>query len=424
MSTLWFDGVTLTVEAALSASTGTYGAWDSAVWDTSTWGPDIVWTDITRWVRSFSTSRSFDRDIVAWAPGSATVVLDNRDGRFSPDNLSSPYVTAGVTGVRPWRPLRIRATYAGTTYDLYNGYATAWNETWLPGPGTGTGDAYVTVPCLDELARLGRFDGLAVSPVGSGETTGARIHRILNNAGHTGPRSIDTGTNTVQATTLASNAVDELKLTTDSEGGSLFVDSDSTVVFERLTALMENTRSNTVQATFGDAGGSQLPYASAEMAYDGTLTKNIASFARAGGTSQLAFDNTSRSLYGDLRETRTDLVCETDPQALSLAQFYMNQFKDPEKRITSIAIKPRRNPSVLFPQVLGRRVRDLIRVVRTPPGGFTLTRDCHIAGVTHSVERGSGKWDTRFQLWSATFYQTYATSKWDVATWDGSAWFF
>jgi hypothetical protein len=133
------------------------------VWDTSTWGPDIVWTDITRWVRSFSTSRSFDRDIVAWAPGSATVVLDNRDGRFSPDNLSSPYVTAGVTGVRPLRPLRIRATYAGTTYDLYNGYATAWNETWLPGPGTGTGDAYVTVPCLDELARLGRFDGLAVS---------------------------------------------------------------------------------------------------------------------------------------------------------------------------------------------------------------------------------------------------------------------
>jgi hypothetical protein len=95
---------------------------------------------------------------------------------------------------------------------------------------------------------------------------------------------------------------------------------------------MENSRSNTVQATFGDAGGSQLQYASAEMAYDGTLTKNIASFARAGGTSQTAADNTSRSLYGDLRETRTDLVCETDPQALQPGQFYMNQFKDPEKR--------------------------------------------------------------------------------------------
>jgi hypothetical protein len=422
VSNAWFDGVTLTVEAALSAATGSYGAWDAAVWDSSTWGPDIVWTDITRWVRSFSTNRGFDRDVVAWSSGSATVVLDNRDGRFSPDNLSGPYVTAGVTGVRPWRPLRIRATYAGTTYDLYNGYATSWQEAWKPGPGTGTGDAYVTVSCLDELARLGRFDGLAISPIGSGESTGARIQRVLNNAGHTGPRSVDTGLNTVQATTLASNAVDELKLTTDSEGGSLFVDADSTVVFERRTALMENSRSNTIQATFGDASG--LKYASAEMAYDGTLTKNIASFARAGGTSQDASDATSRSLYGDLRETRTDLVCETDPQVLSLAQFYLNQFKDPEKRITSITVKPRRNPTTLFPQVLGRRVRDLIRVTRTPPGGFTLTRDCHIAGVSHTVERSSGRWDTRFDLWSATFYQTYANSKWDAAVWDTSNWFF
>jgi hypothetical protein len=71
--------------------------------------------------------------------------------------------------------------------------------------------------------------------------------------------------------------------------------------------------------------------------------------------------------------------------------------------------------------VLGRRVRDLIRVVRTPPGGFTLTRDCHIAGVTTQRRAGSGRWDTRFDLWSATFYQTYATSRWDVATWDNRA---
>lgn len=424
MSNTWFDGVTLTVEAALSAATGTYGAWDSGLWDTATWGPDVVWTDITRWVRSFSTNRGFDRDVATWRAGSATVILDNRDGRFSPDNLSGPYVTSGVTGIRPWRPIRIRATYNSVTYTLYAGYALTWNESWLPGRGTGTGDAYVTVDCLDEMGRLGRFDGFPMTPAGAGESTGARVHRILNNAGHTGPRAVDSGNNTVRATVLDDVAASELNLTTDSEGGGLFVDADSTVTFERQYALMENSRSNTIQATFGDASGSQLQYASAEMAYDGDLTKNIVSYTRVGGTAQTVADNTSRALYGDLRETRTDLVCETDAQALALATFYLNEFKEPERRITAIRIKPRRNPAGLFPQVLGRRVRDLIRVVRTPPGGFTLTRDCHISGVSHAVEYSTGKWETRFTLSSATFFQTYATSRWDVGLWDSAAWFF
>lgn len=421
MSRAWFDGVTLTAESALSAATGTYGAWDAGLWDTATWGPDVVWTDISAYVRSFTSERKFSRDVQAWEAGKATAVLDNRDGRFSPANLSGPYVTAGVTQVRPWRPFRHRATYAGITYDLFSGYALAWHETWT-GHRVGSGDATVTVPCADELARLAGYDGLEQPAVGGGETSGKRIHRLLDNAGHIGDRCVDDGRITVQPTTLAQNTATELKLTADSEGGALWVKRDGCVAFEHQYALIENARSNTVQATFGDGGGAELPYAEIEVAYSGELTQNIAAFARVGGTAQTASDNTSRALYGDLRETRTDLVCETDPQVAALAQFWVQRYKDPELRTTQIVIKPRRAPTTLFPQVLGRRVRDLIRVVRRPPGGHTITRDCFIAGISHQITPED--WTTTFDLWSATPYISFSTSRFDVGVWDTATWFY
>jgi hypothetical protein len=417
-----FDGVTLTVEAALSAATGSYGAWDSALFNTATFGPDVVWTDISEWVRSVLTSRGFSRDVAAWEAGAATIVLANSDGRFSPANLTGPYVTSGVTGIRPWRPVRVRATYNSITYDVFSGYALAWQESWEGGGGTDrTGDAVVTVPCADELARLSGYDGYEQPPAGGGETAGQRIHRILNTAGHTGNRAVDPGRQTMQATTLAANTTTELKLTADSEGGALYIAADGTVVFENQYALMENTRSNTVQATWGDGPG-ELAYDEPVVSYDGDLVANIASFAAVGSTAQIATDNTSRALYGDRTEVRTDLICETDAQALALATWHVQRYKDPELRVEGITVRPRNRPALLFPQVLGRQVRDLMRVVRRPPGDHTITRDVFVSGITHTITGGT--WVTAFELWSASPYTIYATSLWDAATWDSSLFFY
>lgn len=421
MAISWFggvDGVLLTVEAALSAATGSYGAWDAGKWDTATWGPDVTWTDISSYVRGLRSDRAFGRELSSWDPGTATVELSNRDGRFSPDNLTGPYVTAGVTGVRPWRPIRWRATYGGVTYPVYTGYALDWQEAWAEGHS----DAEVHVPCVDELAALAAYDGLEQAPVGAGELSGRRVHRILNNAGHTGARAVEAGQVTMQATTLAQNAITELKLTEDSEGGGLFVDADGTLVFEQQYALMENARSNTVQASFGDGSGSELPCADVTPVYGGDRLANAVAFARTGGTAQTAQDLTSQSLYGPKRYGRSDLVCETDAQALALATFYLEQHKAPFKRFSRIQVKPRRDPARLFPQVLGRRVRDLIQVTARPLGGVTTTRFCHIAGIHHTVT--GDDWTTEFDLWDATVYRTYSNSRWDAAKWDTAAWFF
>jgi hypothetical protein len=417
----WLDGVTLTAEWALSAATGTYGAWDSAVWDTSTWGPDVLWTDVSRYLRgpggavSISSQRGFSRGLQGWDVGRASVRLGNRDRRFSPSNLSGPYVSAGVTGVRPWRPFRLSATYGGTRYPMYTGYGTDVQETWLP----GMADAYVTVPCEDEWARLGAVDGFAQSPVGAGEMSGPRVHRILDAAGYTGMRAIDIGQVTMQATDLSDSIVQALNVTADSEGGAVFIDADGTVIYERQSALVDNMRSNTVQATFGGGSGPELPCWDIAVAYNGDLVRNIASYTRIGGTAQTFADNTSRALYGDRRDSRPDLICETDAQALALAQWRVVQYAQPELRVTQIVVKPRTAPATLFPQVLGRRVRDLIQVVVRPLGGGTIVQNCHIAGIAHAIT--GDDWVTTFALWSATAYQ--AVGRWDSATWDSSTFF-
>jgi hypothetical protein len=409
---IWVDQVTLS-----SVAVG-FGAWDAGLWDSALWGPDEIWTDISAYVRSISTDRHFSRDMQVWESGTATIVLNNFDARFSPSNLASEYVSYGITGIRPWRPVRIRATWAGVTYDLFRGYALNWNESYDQ-PSPNGGGAYMTVSCVDEMASLARFDGLAQTPVGAGELSGVRIHRILNNAGHGGARMIDPGNVTVQATDLSANAVEELKLTTDSEGGGLYVSKSGTVVFQRSTALVDNTRSSTVQATYGDGPG-ELPYSDVQPAYDGDLLKNIVSWSRVGGTVQTLTDEISRALYEDKRDTsKQNLICTTDLQVAQLAGVFLQQFSKPEDRIASVEIRPRGNPNLLFPAVLTREVRDLVRAVRRPPGGITITRDCHIAGIAHEIT--GDNWVTTFTLWSATFYQS--VGRWDTALWDQATWF-
>lgn len=411
-------GPTLIAEAALSTATGTYGVWDSSKWDSALWGPDVTYVDISQYVRTLSIDRAFSRQQQLWQAGTANAVLSNRDRRFSPDNTSSPYVVGGVTGIRPWRPMRYRATWAGVTYDLYQGYSLDWLETWVPGHF----DSTVAVPCTDELGRLAGYDGIADSPVGAGDTYGARVHRVLDHAGHAGPRNVAVGRNTMQATTFASNAATELALTADSEGGSFWIDANGTIEADDQYALIEQTRSNTIQARFDDGTGGDLPCNDIKPALNGDLISNIASFQRVGGSVQTAVDQTSRALYQDKRKTRTDLICETDTQALSLATLWVVRYAQPEQRFSQIVVKPQANPARLWPQVLGRRIRDLVRVTAYPIGGGTVVQDCHIVGIHHTTD--GAEWTTTFDLWSASVYQTYATSRWDVGRWDSAAWFF
>jgi hypothetical protein len=417
MSITGWDGVTLTVEAGFSPVIDQYSVWDGSFWDTATWGPDLAWTDVTGDLRSFETFRGRRRVDDRYEAGTATLVLGNLSGDYSPANSDSPYwdATTGTTTVRPWRPFRIRAAYDGVTYPVYYGYALSFQESYAKGQ-----DNVVTIPLIDEFGRLAAFAGVAQSSQGAGELSGFRVHRILNNAGNTATRDVDLGVYTLAATDLSENALEDLFLTADSEGGAVYVGADGAIVFDSQGAIVEQERSTVAQGFYTDADGGGLVYYDAVTEYTGDSLINEAAYQRAGATStQIISNETSKALYGTRRDARSDFVCETDDQLVGLAGWKVSRFAEPEQRIASIEVRPQSNPSSWYPQVLGRLLRDLVRVQCSPRGSYTLDQYAFVDGITHSVT--SDLWVTQFSFSDASPYIGVGT--WDSAVWDTTRWF-
>jgi hypothetical protein len=420
MSIDWIPGVRITVEAGLLATVAGSGAWDTSTWDSAKWGPDDIWTDISAWVKSIQIDRRFARAIQAWEAGTASVQLKNEDGRFSSTNLSGPYVSAGMTMVRALRPIRITAVLTGSTavWHLFRGLVWDWTDV------TVQGHSVVTAQCQDIWSLLGGdgVDGLA--PVGAGELSGARLHRILDAAGYDGGRDIHPGTMTLQATNLSDRPNDDLVAVAEAEGGAVFVDADGDIVGEHQYALTENARSTVVQAIFGDghpsADAAEIPCTQMPLGWRSDLVRNVVSYTRTGGTPQVRADDVSRAMTGvDRRETKTELLVETDAQADQLAAWFLACRKDDEQTFKSVTAKwldASRGPDIIA-QAVARRVRDLVECRRRPDVGDAITRRCHISGVHHTIGPDP---QTTWDLWSATPYQAFANSRWDLGKWGAS----
>lgn len=375
-----------------------------------------VWTDITAYVISGSTFNGRQRELDRYG-GSGTLVLDNWDGRFTPKNLAGPYVTAGVSNVRTKIDCRITASWSATSYSVAYLVIDKWQDTF---PQEGR-DAITTVTLSSPLARLAAFNGAEQASVGGGETTSQRIARIATNAGWTLPTSLAAGTFTVQPTTLAANALTEILLTADSEGGVVWCEPDGTLTFESRTTLIEATRSRVSQATFND---SSIIFRDPIPTLDSDRIATMVSFARAGGIAQAVADATARSRYGDIQSTRTDLICETDTQVAGLAQLELAKRKDEEYRICSgLTMDPHANPSVLWPQALGRRIRDRVTVaVVVARHGLTYTDTAFIEGIGHSFSQNT--WETSFTFSSTAAFDSFSSSLWNTGLWDTATWFF
>lgn len=110
---------------------------------------DTTWTDVTGWVAELPggaaelvrTQRGKQYELDEFQAGVCQVVLDNRDGRFSPDNESSPY----WPDVKPMRRIRVRATnpvggweaswpdvwWGGGDQTVFSGFVDQWPQQWL-----------------------------------------------------------------------------------------------------------------------------------------------------------------------------------------------------------------------------------------------------------------------------------------------------
>jgi len=137
-----FDSIDVTVEAAFG---------DDPL-DTSP-----TWTDISAYVRDVSITRGRYSEFTPYAPGVATIRLDNRDRRFDPEHTSGPYYGDLV----PMVPVRITSNYnGGTDYILFYGFAQGWPTAY----NTANTDAVATINCVDGNRLLGNTS-LATSAI-------------------------------------------------------------------------------------------------------------------------------------------------------------------------------------------------------------------------------------------------------------------
>lgn len=113
------DGVVFTVEIGFSTTSGSNQVPLGGALT------DIVWTDVTSYVRDVSTKRGRNSELDEFSTGSAQLTLSNADRRFDSEYTSGPYYGQ----LTPGRPIRIRAQYgAGSTTNLFFGFIDAWEQ--------------------------------------------------------------------------------------------------------------------------------------------------------------------------------------------------------------------------------------------------------------------------------------------------------
>jgi len=431
----WGGSVTLYVEADFSQTiaeisgapvTGDSTQWGTATWGASAWQPPITttWTDITADVRNLSTSAAFSRQTNRYNTARASVLLDNRSGNYSPTNTDGDnYGRIGIL-----RPMRIRAEYvdasgAVTGWPLFTGLIQSWGEEF---PSFGK-DATVTVELLGNDSQLASITNVAGTPVGAGETAGARVRRILADADWRWPIVTDEGVTTMQATTLEGTPQSLITLTADSEGGAWYCGPDGALYFDGFHAQLEKEGRTIPALRLSDApaDSSTLVYADISLSYNGDLVRNSITYQRVGGTAQTVTAAASQQLYGTRSESRTDLISQSDTDAAAIARRDLSILQDPEHRIESVKLNPLNEHNAdgrlwaaLATQAIALRLGALVDY--TPQSQTTLSRYVFVEGISHTIS--ADRWQVGLTFSSATAYRPQVLSRWDVGTWGDVTW--
>ena len=337
-------------------------------------------TDVTRGIK-INRGRNIPRDI--YEAGTCSVRIYDQTGRFNPQNTSSDlygYLT-------PLRKLRISASYNGVDYYLFSGYTTDYVYTYDQAENV----SYVDINASDAFRLLNLAAITSVSGSSAGQDTGTRIAKILDTVQFPNSmRTLDTGNSLTQADPSTSRtALAAVQNCEFSEQGAFYFSPEGNAIFKN--------RSNTISSAggtpiaFNQTGG--IPYKNLVFAFDDKLIVNQANITRIGGTKQTATDATSVATYFPHSVTYTDLVIDTDANALNIAQIYVGTRSSTTIRIDQMMIDIY-DTSVPSDTILDLDYFDNVLISNIQPDGSTITKNLQIQGVIWNISPNS---------WTGTF---------------------
>jgi hypothetical protein len=197
-----------------------------------------------------------------------------------------------------------------------------------------------------------------------------------------------TTTSTVSEFVSDRGLLQELQVNAKSEGGELYVSKDGIVTFVN-REYFGAARSSISQMSFVDTGtGVYYDHGSLRMAYDADVVRNDVTVSFTGNGNVGVTDPTSIASIGSSSESVSTYL--SDPtEGLSLANRFLNLFKNSKLLIEPFVVKPQRNPSYDWPKVLSLELLDRFTFVRTPSTGSAVSQDMLLQSIEHRITPGS-----------------------------------
>jgi len=338
--------------------------------------------DISNQVNKITIRRGYNLLQEQFQAGTATVRVLDQNGDWNPTNPSSPYYGKLV----PLRKVRISAN----NNFLFSGYTTAYNYTWDKEQNIG----FVSIELSDAFRLFNMSSITTVTGSSAGQTTGQRITNILDTIGFPASmRDIEAGSTTVQADPgTARTSLQAIQNMEFSEQGAFYIQPSGDAQFKSRLSIQKKSGAN---PTFFSNDGTGINYRNIVTALDDKLIINTTSITRAGGTAQTASNTASQIKYFPHSYTATDLLVQTDAQALDIAQAYTATRAETTLRVDALTLDLNTaDYAAGTTAALTLDFFDTIRVKNVGQDGTVIDKTLQCMGVSHEITPGT--WNTTF----------------------------
>ena len=347
---------------------------------------DLV--DVSDQVRKVSTRRGRNRLLANFEAGTATVTLNDPNSDFNPQNTSSPYYGK----LLPLRKIRIFATTELNndivTVNIFSGYITSYDTSFYQGT---TQDATVTLQCADGFRLLANVS-TEIPPIPgatAGQLSGARVDTLLDFADFPNSMTnLNPGNTTMQVDPGGNRSVlQAIQTVEQSEFGAFFMGRSGKATFlDRNTISILSDITPIAYSDTTPLPANTYPYSSVDFAFDDQLVLNDVSITRLGGTPQIVTDQPSIDTYFYKSGTRTNLLMQTDAEALDQAQMLVASRKNADLRIDSMTLNLNADVDELNTFLnLNMDIYNLINITKSMPGGSSITKELFVQGVQHDI---------------------------------------
>ena len=341
---------------------------------------DIV--DISDQVGKISIRRGYNLLQDQFQTGTATIRVYDPTGAWNPQNPASPYFGKLI----PLRKIRV----SGDGVYLFSGYTTGYNYTYPKDQEIG----FVDIECADGFRLLSMANVTSVAGTSAGQTTGARIDDILDAVSWpTSMRNIETGQSTVLADPgTARTSLNAIKNCEFSEQGSFYVAPSGNAVFHQRSYIISKSGVN--PTSFAN-DGTGISYKNVVFAFDDKLIINQASMTRTGGTLQYAYNDDSIIKYFPHSINYTDLIVQTDAEALNIAQTYVATRAETTIRIDAMTLDLNTpDYAAGISAALNLDFFDTVAIKNVAQDGTTIEKTLQCMGIQHEITPNS--WNTTF----------------------------